>query len=129
MVKPKKKLSAFKSIKKSEFRKTPPSMYEIGKGAVAPQDMKRVVDKGSERGSKFMSFLKSAPKRILESIVSPFDVDTDLRVGPDLNDYYDRRRNELEEKNNTKDLNKEEQQFLDKEYAREERIEKRKKNK
>jgi len=129
VVKPKKKLSAFKAIKKSEFRKTPPSMYEIGKGMVAPQDMKRVVDAGSKRGSKFMSFLKSAPKRILESIVSPLDEDTDLRVGAGLNDYHDRRRNELEKKSDTQDLAKEEKQFLDNEYARDERIEKRKRSK
>ena len=128
MEKPKPKKAsakAFKTIKKSEFRKTPPSMYEIGKGMVAPEDMKKVVDAGSERGGKFISFMKSIPKRIADSIGNTLDENADLRVGKDLNDYYDTRRSDLEKKSQTKKLSKEEQQFLDNEYARDERIKKR----
>lgn len=136
MEKPKPKKAsakAFKTIKKSEFRKTPPSaykpsMYEIGKGMVAPEDMKRTVDEGSKRGGKFISFVKSKVKGIGRSIhnalVEP-DADDDLRVGKQLNDYFDTRRSDLEKKSQTKELSKEEQQFLDNEYARDERIKKR----
>lgn len=229
MEKPKPKKAsakAFSTIKKSEFRKTPPSMYEIGKGMVAPEAMKKVVDAGSKRassilskvgsaiksadsatgkafdrgvkafkdftendptgkilkgsydaipsmakstgaasdavakaigkksndkekslakgnvgmlpkkaspapkksseqGSKFISFMKSVPKRIVDGIGNTLDENADLRVGKDLNDYYDTRRSDLEKKSQTKKLNKEEQQFLDNEYARDERIKKR----
>ena len=103
-------------------------MYEIGKGMVAPEDMKRTVDEGSKRGSKFISFVKSKVKGIGRSIhnalVEP-DADDDLRVGKQLNDYFDTRRSDLEKKSQTKELSKEEQQFLDNEYARDERIKKR----
>ena len=120
MVKPKKKLSAFKSIKKSEFRKTPPSMYEIGKGAVAPQDMKRVVDKGSERGSKFMSFLKSIPGRVASTIYDKDSAqkESDFR-GRDLQRYNEDRALEIKMKT---DRTKEEQDYLESEQARDKRM-------
>lgn len=118
MVKPKKKFSAFKSIKKSEFRKTPPSMYEIGKGAVAPQDMKRVVDKGSERGSKFMSFLKSIPSRVASSIKDSAQKETDFR-SRDSQRYNEDRALEIKMKT---DRTKEEQDYLESEQARDKRM-------
>lgn len=118
MVKPKKKLSAFKAMKKSEFRKTPPSMYEIGKGAVAPQDMKRVVDKGSERGSKFMSFLKSIPSRVARSLDESVQRQDDFR-GRDLQRYNEDRALEIKMKT---DRTKEEQDYLESEQARDKRM-------
>lgn len=118
MVKPKKYFSAFKTIKKSEFRKTPPSMYEIGKGAVAPQDMKRVVDKGSERGSKFMSFLKSIPSRVADSLKDSAQRQSDFR-SRDLQRYNEDRVREIKMKT---DRSKEEQDYLENEQARDKRM-------
>ena len=118
MVKPKKKLSAFKAIKKSEFRKTPPSMYEIGKGMVAPQDMKRVVDAGSKRGSEFMSFLKSIPSRVASSIEDSAQRESDFR-GRGLQTYNEDRVREIKMKT---DRSKEEQDYLEGEQARNKRM-------
>ena len=95
-------------------------MYEIGKGAVAPQDMKRVVDKGSERGSKFMSFLKSIPSRVASSMSMKDSAqkETDFR-GRDLQIYNEDRALEIKMKT---DRTKEEQDYLESEQARDNRM-------
>ena len=95
-------------------------MYEIGKGAVAPQDMKRVVDKGSERGSKFMSFLKSIPSRVASTIYDKDSAqkESDFR-GRDLQRYNEDRALEIKMKT---DRTKEEQDYLESEQARDKRM-------
>lgn len=93
-------------------------MYEIGKGAVAPQDMKRVVDKGSERGSKFMSFLKSIPSRVADSLKDSAQRQSDFR-SRDLQRYNEDRVREIKMKT---DRSKEEQDYLENEQARDKRM-------